>query len=154
MDKLENFRRYQRSIPELWDVIRFVDKVKKENLPKGKYSLGKGFALVQEDTTRDFSEADFETHEKYLDVQILLSGKEAWEYAPRENLSLKEGYNPDTDISWWSGEGSRIKVEPGMFYVLYPEDGHKACCHDAYPSHYKKIVVKIKIDRLVHGVNL
>ena len=74
MDRLERFRCYQRSVPELWDAVRFVERVQKEQLPPGKYPVGKGFAFVQEGNTRSFEEADFEVHRNYLDVQILLDG--------------------------------------------------------------------------------
>lgn len=30
MDRLERFRCYQRSVPELWDAVRFVERVQKE----------------------------------------------------------------------------------------------------------------------------
>ena len=70
MDRLERFRCYQRSVPELWDAVRFAERVQKEQLPPGKYPVGKGFAFVQEGNTRSFEEADFEVHRNYLDVQI------------------------------------------------------------------------------------
>ena len=46
MDKLENFRYYQRCIPEIWDAVRFVEKVQREHLSVGRYRVGKGFAFV------------------------------------------------------------------------------------------------------------
>ena len=108
MDRLERFRCYQRSVPELWDAVRFAERVQKEQLPPGKYPVGKGFAFVQEGNTRSFEEADFEVHRNYLDVQILLNGSEMWEYADRADLAVK--------------------------------------------TSYRKVVVKIKIDKLLHGV--
>ena len=51
MDRLERFRCYQRSFPELWDSVRFAERVQKEQLPPGKYPVGKGFAFVQEGNT-------------------------------------------------------------------------------------------------------
>lgn len=68
MDRLERFRCYQRSVPELWDAVRFAERVQKEQLPPGKYPVGKGVAFVQEGNTRSFEEADFEVHRNYLDV--------------------------------------------------------------------------------------
>ena len=134
MDRLERFRCYQRSVPELWDAVRFAERVQKEQLPPGKYPVGKGFAFVQEGNTRSFEEADFEVHRNYLDVQILLNGSEMWEYADRADLAVKTPY------------------EPGMFYLVYPDDGHKPCCHEKEQTSYRKVVVKIKIDKLLHGV--
>ena len=40
MDRLERFRCYQRSVPELWDAVRFAERVQKEQLPPGKYPVG------------------------------------------------------------------------------------------------------------------
>ena len=35
MDRLERFRCYQRSVPELWDAVRFAERVQNEQLPPG-----------------------------------------------------------------------------------------------------------------------
>ena len=32
-----------------------------------------------------------------------------------------------------------------MFYIMFPSDGHKAGCHNEFPKHYRKVVVKIPI---------
>jgi YhcH/YjgK/YiaL family protein len=131
MDRLERFRCYQRSVPELWDAVRFAERVQ---------------------NTRSFEEADFEVHRNYLDVQILLNGSEMWEYADRADLAVKTPYDPEADIEWLSGCGNRIQMKPGMFYLVYPDDGHKPCCHEKEQTSYRKVVVKIKIDKLLHGV--
>ena len=47
MDRLERFRCYQRSVPELWDAVRFAERVQKEQLPPGKYPVGKGLLLYR-----------------------------------------------------------------------------------------------------------
>lgn len=152
MDKLENFRYYQRCIPEIWDAVRFVDKVRREHLSVGRYRVGKGFAFVQEGETRAFNDADFEIHKKYFDMQVLIEGEESWEYADAARLEVKSGYDKDTDIQWLTGSGEKIKMMPGMFYIVYPTDAHKPCCHEERPTLYRKVVVKIPIDRLLHGI--
>lgn len=152
MDQLEHFRYYQRCVPELWDAVRFVERVQKEHLPVGRYKVGKGFALVQEGETRSFSEADFETHDQYLDMQVLLEGSEMWEYADKADLATKIPYDPESDIEWLTGKGTRIQMKPGMFYLVYPTDGHKPCCHENVPASFRKVVIKIKIDKLIHRV--
>ncbi len=152
IDSLEHCCYYQRSVPELWDVLRFAERAQRDNLPPGEYKLGKNFAFVQEGNTRSLEDADFEAHNKYIDVQILLEGSEVLEYAKKDELTLKVPYNEKEDVEWLDGEGDRIHVKAGMFYLLYPNDGHKPCCHDKFPVHYRKIVVKIKIDKLLHRV--
>ena len=75
-----------------------------------------------------------------------------WEYADRADLAVKTPYDPEADIEWLSGCGNRIQMKPGMFYLVYPDDGHKPCCHEKEQTSYRKVVVKIKIDKLLHGV--
>ncbi|MFT3985112.1 MAG: YhcH/YjgK/YiaL family protein [Lachnospiraceae bacterium] len=154
IDYVERFQSYQRSVPELWDAVKFVERVKKENLKEGRYSLGKNFALVQTGNTKSFAEGRFETHKEYLDIQFLLEGNEILEYVDAAELSEAEPYNRDIDITWLSGHGARIPVKPGMFYILYPTDGHKPGCCDGESGYYKKVVVKVKIDQLIHRVTI
>ena len=68
------------------------------------------------------------------------------------DLAVKTPYDPEADIEWLSGCGNRIQMKPGMFYLVYPDDGHKPCCHEKEQTSYRKVVVKIKIDKLLHGV--
>lgn len=152
IDKLEHFRYYQRCIPEIWDAVRFVEKVQREHLPVGSYPVGKGVAFVQEGVTRAFEEADFEIHKNYFDMQVLLEGSESWEYADAAELEIKSPYDEEKDIQWLTGNGQKISMVPGMFYIVYPTDAHKPCCHQSKQTSYKKVVIKIKIDKLLHGV--
>ena len=46
-----------------------------------------------------------------------------WEYADRADLAVKTPYDPEADIEWLSGCGNRIQMKPGMFYLVYPDDG-------------------------------
>lgn len=153
LDRIEHFERYIEIIPEIYDVIKFVEKTKKENLPAGKYPLQNGFALIQEGTTRRFDDADFEVHREYLDIQVIVSGSEYVEYADMTTLKTKVPFDLEKDLELMSGEGSKILIKPDTFYILYPTDGHKPCCHEDIPTNYKKVLAKIKIDSSVHKVD-
>ena len=153
LDKLENFRYYQRCIPEIWDAVRFIERAKREHLPAGRYPVGKGYAFIQEGETRSFEEADFEIHKNYFDMQVLLGGEEMWEYADAAELEEKSPYDSEIDIQWLTGSGQKIAMKPDMFYIVYPTDAHKPCCHESRKTSYRKAVVKIRIDRLLHGVS-
>lgn len=153
VDRIERFQQYSRSVPEIYEAMKFAEKVKKENIPVGKYALENGFVLVQEGTTRPFDEADFEVHRKYLDIQILVSGTEYVEYADIKDLKTKVPFDEEKDLELMEGSGSKIQIKPDMFYILYPSDGHKPCCHEGIPTNYKKVLAKIKIDKLIHRVD-
>ncbi len=146
-------QQYTRSVPELFEAVKFAERVRKENLPVGKYPLEHGFVLVQEGMTRSFEEGDFEVHRKYLDVQIIVAGQEYVEYADIKDLDVKVPFDEEKDLALMKGVGSRMLITPGVFYLLYPEDGHKPCCHFDTPTHYKKVLAKIAIDKLIHRVD-
>lgn len=153
VDRIERFQQYTRSVPDIYEVMKFAEKVKKENIPVGKYPIQNGFVLVQEGQTRKFEEADFEVHRKYLDIQILVSGTEYVEYADIKDLTTKVAFDEEKDLELMDGAGCKIQIKPDMFYVLYPSDGHKPCCHEEISTNYKKVLAKIKIDKLIHRVD-
>ncbi len=153
VDRMERFGQYSRNVPEIHEVMRFVEKVKKENIPAGKYPLENGFVLVQEGMTRPFEEADFEVHRKYIDIQVLVSGTEYVEYADITDLDTKVPFDEEKDLELMEGCGSKIQMKPNMFYILYPADGHKPCCHEKVATNYKKVLAKIRIDKLIHRVD-
>ncbi len=43
------------------------------------------------------------------------------------------------------GEGTQIKLEPGLFAVFGPADGHKPGCQWGKPGPVKKIAIKVKV---------
>lgn len=59
VDRIERLQQYSRNVPQLFETVKFAERVKNENLPAGRYNLGNDFVLVQEGTTRSFDEAAF-----------------------------------------------------------------------------------------------
>ena len=153
VDRIERLQQYSRNVPQLFEAVKFAERVKNENLPAGRYNLGNDFVLVQEGTTRSFKEADFEVHRKYLDIQIIIAGSEYMEYADITDLKEKVAFDEEKDLALMEGIGNKILIKPGMFYILYPSDGHKPCCHEDIPTNYKKVLAKIRIDKLIHRVD-
>ena len=64
-----------------------------DNTPAGSYPICEGVtANVQEYTTFPASEGSFETHDKFFDIQYVISGKEQFGVCKREGLVLKEDH--------------------------------------------------------------
>ena len=69
-----------------------------DNTPAGSYPICEGVtANVQEYTTFPASEGSFETHDKFFDIQYVISGKEQFGVCKREGLVLKEDH-PENDL--------------------------------------------------------
>lgn len=71
------------------------------NTPAGSYPICEGVtANVQEYTTFPASEGSFETHDKFFDIQYVISGKEQFGVCKRDGLVLKEDH-PENDLKFY-----------------------------------------------------
>lgn len=113
----------------------------------GTYTYPWGKAMIQEGKTRHLGEGEFESHKKYIDIQCMLKGEELMEYANINDLTEAVPYNENSDAMFWKGMGSVLNIPAGTLYIAFPEDGHKPCCHQIRQNHYKKMVIKIKIEK-------
>lgn len=102
---------------------------------------------VQSYDTKHASQCEFESHRKYVDIQIMVSGKERMDLADISRLSLKEVYNEERDVMYWKvpTRMSRTTLLAGDCIVLYPETAHRGAqnCDDV--EHVLKIVGKVRI---------
>ena len=76
-----------------------------ENTPCGRYQLTDDvYVNVMTYEPKPLSELSIETHQKYADIQLILSGHEYMGYAPLENLTPANEYDAVKDIQFWKGE--------------------------------------------------
>jgi YhcH/YjgK/YiaL family protein len=76
-------------------------------------------------TTRPRNAARLETHRTFVDVQLLLSGREVIEVFPKEGLVVSEPYQPEKDVEFYQPPMAapvRVALEPGTFVVFFPSD--------------------------------
>lgn len=118
-------------------------------LPVGTIDLGGGITVqVQEYTSKLPENGQFETHDKFFDIQYVISGMEAFGVAKREGLEVSIPYNQEKDITFYkepAASGSLI-IAAGDLIVVAPEDAHKpglAIAGKQVPV--KKLVIKIPV---------
>ena len=116
-------------------------------LAVGKYEIQgeEIFALSQEYITQNEEEKNFESHEKYIDIQLIVEGQEIMGYTPIEGLEVKEDLRPDSDMIFYkeTSKGSNIKFTRGDYAIFFPKDAHRPGCALGECSKVKKIVVKV-----------
>ena len=142
-DKTSNLNLYASLIPHLDEILEFARTASQK--PVGTYPYPGGRIMIQEGETSPLTEKDFESHKNYLDLQWILNGKEVMEYANVHDLTETVPYDPEKDIQFWKGTGCLMEVTADTFYLVYPEDAHKPCCHMNEKTAYRKIVVKIPV---------
>lgn len=104
------------------------------------------YASVQSYTTIEPSEGAYETHEKFFDIQYIVSGREKFGICKREGLIVKE-IIAERDLIFYEEpemDGS-VLLLPGDFIVVAPEDAHKPRLNAGEPCEVKKVVVKVKV---------
>ena len=76
------------------------------------------------DTIPD-EESFFEAHEKFLDIHIMLEGRERVEISSPRNLTVFRS-EPQNDFWGYHGEGRvKLTIGPGEFLCVWPDDAHK-----------------------------
>ena len=129
----------------------FVNNALQNGVENGKYPLENGaYAVVSEYVTKAIEDAKFEAHKKFIDVQLILSGREIIGVMPTERMRLGKcigEYNPEKDVENYRecGEYEAHVLEAGDFLILYPEDGHMPGVQADGPCAMKKIVLKIPV---------
>ena len=144
LDTLEHLSQYEPLLGRS-GLLRLVEELRDK--PAGRYELENGaYASLQEGVTTPAEEKDLEAHRKYLDLQVVLEGAEGLVWRCTDGMAPSVPYDGAGDIVLYQGEGLCQLVRAGMFYVLFPWDGHKACCTVAEPTRYRKLVVKLPAD--------
>ncbi len=150
VDRIENAHLYagvSKRIARALEVLKETDFAAKEN---GRYDVDGDnlYYLVQRYTTEPVEKRRPEAHEKYIDIQYLAKGKELMGYCLLEELETDTPYNDEKDIIFYKQpkDMSQIQLLPGVFAVLFPQDGHCPKCQLAGPGDVLKVVVKVKIN--------
>ncbi|MCI9106536.1 MAG: DUF386 domain-containing protein [Lachnospiraceae bacterium] len=117
-------------------------------LPVGSYPIlgDTVVANIQEYTTIKPEEGSFETHEKFFDIQYVVSGKEQFGLCKRDGLIVKKRI-PENDLIFYEEPAfcGTVFLQQGDLIVVAPEDAHKPRCQADGPEPVKKVVVKVAV---------
>jgi len=151
-DKLENWEYYYSgSVSER--VFNFLRSLTPDSEEK-KYNLQGDdiFAQVRRYNTCSPESAVLETHQKYVDIHMLLTGSESIECFSRDGLLVDTPYDELKDAEFYKHNCSsvvRVNLLPGFFVVLSPQDAHMpGLMIENSPAIVKKVVVKVKVNLL------
>jgi biofilm protein TabA len=88
----------------------------------------------------------FECHDKHIDIQFCISGRETIGWKPRGScLAPKGEYNPEKDVQLYNdAPDTYFTLTDGQFAIFFPEDVH-APMIAVNEDPIKKIVIKVKI---------
>ena len=147
IDLVANIEQYKVLGDRMAKAIDYIQKNDFQAMSKGKYPIDgdEVFAIVNEYETKAESDAKPETHKKYIDIQLMVSGTEYMGYMPLVGQQSSEAYNPDKDIEFYQLPCNLVEVSEGMFAIFYPQDIHQPSVLKDSSAPVKKVVVKVLV---------
>jgi len=148
LTSLQHIERYGAISGNLAAAASWLKENDFQTLPEGRYSIDgdKVFALVQQYQTKSPELCFPEAHRVYIDIQLLVSGREIVEVCGAEGLAIKEPYKPDIEFFQPAADAQKILLKPGFALILFPEDVHRPCMSESSsPEPVKKIVIKVAL---------
>lgn len=115
----------------------------------GKVELANGaFAMEQVYECKTRPEAFFESHRKYIDVQVMIAGAEWIEVADVSLLTVSQPFIEERDLIKYADTtvASVLKFTAGDAAIFFPVDGHMPCLQPGgQPGLVRKTVVKVPV---------
>lgn len=105
-------------------------------------------AQIQAYRTLQPKEMRFEAHRCYIDIQLVVSGRETIYWAPLARLpKIDTPYNYDKDAVFFEDPEISVplRLEAGDYAIFFPTDGHKPKCIVSQPESVAKIVMKVAV---------
>lgn len=128
--------------------FEYIQNTNFEKLEPGFYEIEgeELFLNLVEYETKGIEDRVWESHKRYIDIQVIIEGHEFIGYELFERLKIKEDYNEQDDIYFLEGSlQSKVKLEKGDFIICYPQDAHMAGIMVNGREKVKKAVFKVKL---------
>ena len=147
LDRLENLDRYTPLNANLVKALAFLRQANLAEIPEGRYEIDgtRVYAMVQHAPARPHDGATMETHRRYIDVQLVLSGTDDMGWKNLERCTSPQGeYDPIGDNALFADvPDAWISVSPGAFVIFFPGDVHAP---NVGSGMLHKIVVKVAVE--------
>lgn len=144
LDLLENIHQYLGLNKGFAKAIEFLMHPDLKELPAGKYEIDgdQVYAIVSKEPGRKKEEALLETHEQYIDIQLVLAGTDTMGWKPKASCQQPNGeYDRTTDLQFFADQPDAwFAAKSGMFAIFFPEDAHMPLIST---DQVHKVVVKI-----------
>ena len=148
IDNIENTKLYNYINKRINIAFEYIKSTDFTSVKPGKYAIDGDniYASVSEYQTKDKLDSLPEAHLKYIDVQYIIKGNELIGYAPLQDQEIAVTYNETNDIAFYNSKVSYLKMETGMFMILFPGDLHQPCIKEDLSTFVRKVVVKVKVN--------
>jgi YhcH/YjgK/YiaL family protein len=148
IDKLSEINKYAGLHPRFAKAIDFIVTTNLMSLEPGTILVDgediKAIVINDPNVTEEASLAGFECHNTYIDIQIVLQGKEKVGWRSRTSSSEpKSDYDDEKDVLFYADAPTMFfELHAGMFGIYFPTDVHAPMIGDGF---IRKIVMKVRV---------
>ena len=144
IDYLEEFGFLEDSVKRCFAYMKAHDLISYE---KGTHEIDgdRLFVNVVEYTTTTPDNRFWEAHRDYLDVHVMLKGKEQIDVNFIRNMELKEYVKKDDFLPMEGEKNGSVVLREGDFLVCYPIDGHRTAVEADGAETITKAIFKVAI---------
>lgn len=130
------------------EAANYLSQLKGEELSLGRHIVNDSFYynVIEYQATSE-NDKPFESHRKYVDIQLLLNGEEIMQVTDVSKLTLSEPYDEDKDVMLYkpSAISSSTLLRPQTIMILYPHDAHRSMSIPNHSCRIVKIVGKVAV---------
>jgi biofilm protein TabA len=128
IDDLSNAEQYICLHPLFKQAFGYIQSVDLQAIEPGKFEINGdqlyGIVSNKPGKTSEESLSKFECHDRYIDIQLCVNGKEEIGWKPRSGCKdLKESYNSEKDVSFFRDTPDMyFQLKAGQFAIFFPGD--------------------------------
>lgn len=151
---LSDVSRYARIDANLGLALKWLASAAWANLQPGEHNIRarKIYAIMQEYNTKEDSQCTFESHRLYIDIQMILAGREIIQVVSKSLLTIQDSYREDIEFYEVPAENrsQSLLMRPFDLAIFFPEDAHRPCMQaDSESESVRKLVIKVALAGVV-----
>lgn len=156
IDRLENLSQYASLHPRFPAAFSFLQGLLEQNAADGHHVMPDAdipdaiYANLMTGDTKINDAAVAESHKKYIDVQVVLSGEENMYVPASVAPAVTVPYQPDKDVIFYESVAfdscHRLRVSAGSFVIFFANELHApSMAVGSAPSAVRKAVLKVLV---------
>jgi YhcH/YjgK/YiaL family protein len=124
--------------------IDYILNTSLETMPPGRYEVAGDnvFAIINEYQTLPASQCEPETHRRYTDIQLMISGSEKFGFCSLNKHKPTKDFEPDGDVAFYDAALLPLQyliLKKNDFIIFFPSDIHQPEIFVDLPSPEKNL---------------
>ena len=143
----EEFEKQYMACPKEWDMaFEWLKTTDLDAIKPGTYYIDGDSvkAIVSEGPAPAIDTVKWEAHRDFNDLQYIIRGKATMGISPVAEATVKEVYDPDSDVGFFEAGGVYYTAEPGTFFIFTPVEAHRPGIRIEGYDIVKKVVIKVR----------